>query len=260
MPDGKQIVFAASENGHSSRCYIQNLEGGAPRAVTPEGTTLFMGQKVVSPDGRTAAVIGPDGRAALSPLAGGAPLTIPGIQPGEQRSCARRFAEEACGASLACPPLWTTRSQADGEKLRLGYLSADFREHPVSQLVVETIELHDRNRFEVFGYSYGVDDRSSIRRRLQGAFDTFRDAARMSDLLAFQIGWSSDLFAIVKVKAWFGIAFGSEVRVLGQCGKEFTADEALLNRASLRLVKIPAPGQVATPALKVTFSGPFGFL
>jgi predicted O-linked N-acetylglucosamine transferase (SPINDLY family) len=113
-----------------------------------------------------------------------APFTlfaIPGIQPGEQLSCARRFAEGACGASLACPPLWTAQSQADGEKLRIGYLSADFRDHPVGQLVVETIEFHDRNRFEVFGYSYGVDDRSSIRRRLQGAFDTFRDVARMSD-------------------------------------------------------------------------------
>jgi predicted O-linked N-acetylglucosamine transferase (SPINDLY family) len=109
-------------------------------------------------------------------------LALPGIQPGEQLLSARRFAEEVCGAALSCPPLCaSTRGQADAQRLRIGYLSADFREHPVSQLVAETIELHDRNRFEVFGYSYGVDDQSSLRRRLQSAFDTFRDVATMSD-------------------------------------------------------------------------------
>jgi predicted O-linked N-acetylglucosamine transferase (SPINDLY family) len=113
-----------------------------------------------------------------------APFTlfaIPGIQPGEQLSCARQFAEEACGASLSRSPLWTSTQWPAGPRLRVGYLSADFRDHPVSQLVVETIELHDRSRFEIFGYSYGVDDQSSIRRRLQGAFDEFRDVAHMPD-------------------------------------------------------------------------------
>ena len=107
-------------------------------------------------------------------------FAIPGVQPSEQLSCARRFVEETCGASLSSPPLWTNR-RYEGQKLRVGYLSADFRDHPVSQLLVETIELHDRERFDVFAYSYGADDHSPLRRRLQGAFDTFRDVATMPD-------------------------------------------------------------------------------
>ena len=119
-------------------------------------------------------------RLALGEIAPFMLFAVPGISPGEQLSCARHFAESACGASLSNPPLCAAR-EYEAQKLRIGYLSADFREHPVSQLVVETIERHDRKRFEVFAYSYGDDDHSLLRRRLQGAFDTFRDVRTMSD-------------------------------------------------------------------------------
>src|SRR5207237_8184500 len=60
LPDGKHIVFAATEAGQASRCYVQALDGSAPRPITPEGTTLLVGQKAVSPDGRNIAIIGSD--------------------------------------------------------------------------------------------------------------------------------------------------------------------------------------------------------
>jgi protein O-GlcNAc transferase len=107
-------------------------------------------------------------------------FAIPGVKPLEQLACARHFAQATCGAFLSRPPLCAGR-RYEGGKVRIGYLSADFRDHPVSQLLVETIELHDRERFEVFAYSYGVDDGSALRRRLQGAFDTFRDVAALPD-------------------------------------------------------------------------------
>lgn len=107
-------------------------------------------------------------------------FAVPGIKAREQLRCARRFVEETCGASLSSPPLHAGR-QYEGQKLRIGYLSADFRDHPVSQLLVETIELHDRDGFDAFAYSYGADDHSPLRGRLQRAFDTFRDVATMPD-------------------------------------------------------------------------------
>jgi predicted O-linked N-acetylglucosamine transferase (SPINDLY family) len=58
-------------------------------------------------------------------------------------------------------------------KLTIGYLSADFRSHPVAALIAELIEKHDRDRFSAFGYSYGPDDGSPIRGRLTRAFDRF---------------------------------------------------------------------------------------
>lgn len=67
------------------------------------------------------------------------------------------------------------RPAAKRERLRLGYLSGDFRDHPVAHLLVELIELHDRRSFEVIGYSYGPDDNSATRQRLAKGFDRFVD-------------------------------------------------------------------------------------
>jgi predicted O-linked N-acetylglucosamine transferase (SPINDLY family) len=68
------------------------------------------------------------------------------------------------------------------ERIRLAYLSADLRAHPVGQVIAPVIEAHDRARFEVTAISYGTDDRSSVRERLKRGFDRFIDAAVLSDL------------------------------------------------------------------------------
>jgi len=64
---------------------------------------------------------------------------------------------------------------AHGAKIAIGYLSADYHSHATAWLIAELIEKHDRDRFAVFGYSYGPDDGSTTRRRLVGAFDRFVD-------------------------------------------------------------------------------------
>ena len=66
-------------------------------------------------------------------------------------------------------------------KLKVAYLSADFRAHPVSQLLVEVLEQHDRSRFEIVGVSFGPDDKSAIRARVIKAFDQFFDVRQHSD-------------------------------------------------------------------------------
>jgi len=67
------------------------------------------------------------------------------------------------------------------DKLRVAYLSPDFRSHPVAFLTAELFELHDRSRFEIIGVSFGVDDRSEMRKRLVAAFDEFHDVRSKSD-------------------------------------------------------------------------------
>ncbi|HTZ58102.1 MAG TPA: winged helix-turn-helix domain-containing protein [Acidobacteriaceae bacterium] len=80
MPDGKQIVFSGNEAGHPARCYIQNIDGGKPRPLTPEGVSGCM----VSPDGQWVAAGGhSDGGPKLYPLDGGAPRSMVGLLPGE---------------------------------------------------------------------------------------------------------------------------------------------------------------------------------
>jgi len=92
--------------------------------------------------------------------------------PEEQRECARRVS-----ARIAVPESAILRRPRPkpGERIRLGYLSADFRIHPVAFLIAGLIERHERKSFEIFGYSYSRDDRSAMRTRLVNAFDRFAD-------------------------------------------------------------------------------------
>lgn len=69
-------------------------------------------------------------------------------------------------------------------KIKIGYLSADFRLHPLAFLVSELIELHDRTQFEIIAFSYGVNDKSSARTRLEKAFDQFHDVRNLSEIEA----------------------------------------------------------------------------
>jgi len=69
-----------------------------------------------------------------------------------------------------------------GSKIRLAYISADFRDHPVANLLVETIERHDRSRFEVIALSFGPEDaQDAVRKRISKAFDRFFDVREKTD-------------------------------------------------------------------------------
>jgi protein O-GlcNAc transferase len=67
------------------------------------------------------------------------------------------------------------------DRIRIAYMSADFRMHAVALLVAGVFEHHDRTRFETTAISLGPDDASPMRRRLEGAFDHFIDARHHTD-------------------------------------------------------------------------------
>ncbi|MDL2717876.1 MAG: protein kinase [Acidobacteriota bacterium] len=81
--DGKRILFAASEAGHGVRLYVQEIDGGKPRPVTPEGISTALPGFAVSPDGKLVAAIGPDQKCGLFPVDGGDARPVPGLLPGE---------------------------------------------------------------------------------------------------------------------------------------------------------------------------------
>lgn len=66
-------------------------------------------------------------------------------------------------------------------KIRLGYFSADFNDGPVAHLISGIFALHDRSKFEVIIYSYGVNDGSVWRKRIERGCDRFVDMENKSD-------------------------------------------------------------------------------
>jgi predicted O-linked N-acetylglucosamine transferase (SPINDLY family) len=61
------------------------------------------------------------------------------------------------------------RGSHDRDRIRLVYVSADFRNHPTTHLLTELIELHDRTKFEVIGVSIAAGDASAAGRRIRAA-------------------------------------------------------------------------------------------
>lgn len=67
------------------------------------------------------------------------------------------------------------------DRIRVAYVSADFREHAVSYLIAGMFERHDKSRFELVAVSLGADDSSDVRRRLSRSFEHFIDARALGD-------------------------------------------------------------------------------
>jgi eukaryotic-like serine/threonine-protein kinase len=83
-PDGRHVVFMASQAGQAPRLYRQDAEGhGTPSPVSPEGFQVPLFGKPLSPDGRLAAAVDSQGHIKLQPLDGGPAREAPGFEPGD---------------------------------------------------------------------------------------------------------------------------------------------------------------------------------
>jgi protein O-GlcNAc transferase len=94
--------------------------------------------------------------------------------PVEQLKVAQHYAlHVATKLQLQLQPLPRKPAREHAGRLRLGYLSADFHTHATSQLLVQVLEAHDRQAFEVFALSTGPDDGSALRQRVVSAVEHF---------------------------------------------------------------------------------------
>jgi Tol biopolymer transport system component/predicted Ser/Thr protein kinase len=81
FPDGKRLVFSGNEPGRGVRFYTQDISGGKPNAISPEGVDAQA--FAISPDGQFVVGIGPDQKGYLYPTAGGEPRLFNGVEPGD---------------------------------------------------------------------------------------------------------------------------------------------------------------------------------
>ncbi|HEX3535756.1 MAG TPA: tetratricopeptide repeat protein [Stellaceae bacterium] len=120
--------------------------------------------------------------------------------PVDQLLCARQYSQKLSSTN----PAFRHLARSAEPRIRLGYLSQDFREHPVAHLLAELIERHDRSAFEVAAYSYGPDDGSDIRRRLVAAFDRFVDITGIGDAAAAERIHANGIDILIDLNAYSG--------------------------------------------------------
>ncbi len=107
------------------------------------------------------------------------------LTPEEQREAAIRQAQDwLVQQGLKVPPARALCSEIRTRRPRIGYLSGDFRNHASGHLMQTLFAHHDRERFEVFAYSFGPDDGSRYRRAIERDAEHFVELAGIDDTAA----------------------------------------------------------------------------
>jgi predicted O-linked N-acetylglucosamine transferase (SPINDLY family) len=116
---------------------------------------------------------------------------------GEQRKVAASCARFQARSAKPLPPV---APRALPQRLRVGFVSADFHQHATAVLMAEVFEKMDRERFEVTLYSHGPEDGSPMRERLKKGADHFAEVSRASDLEVAQQVRADQIDVLVDLK------------------------------------------------------------
>ena len=139
-----------------------------------------------------------DGKPASEPF----PLLPTYASAEEQLICARVFAADRYPPSES--PLWRGE-RYDHEKIRIAYVSGELREQATAYLTAGLFECHDRSQFAVHATATGLDDKSSMRKRLEKAFDTFTDASSWPDAQIAAHIRRSEIDILINLNGYFGV-------------------------------------------------------
>jgi predicted O-linked N-acetylglucosamine transferase (SPINDLY family) len=119
-----------------------------------------------------------------------------------QLRCAQMFVADRY------PPIIPRRRAAGSratDKIRLGYVSGEFRDQATAYLTAELFECHDRARFEIHAFATGHDDRSIMRKRLATAFLSFNVVGQKSDLEIARLIEEAGIDVLVNLNGYFGL-------------------------------------------------------
>jgi predicted O-linked N-acetylglucosamine transferase (SPINDLY family) len=90
-------------------------------------------------------------------------------------------------------------------RIRLGYVSGEFREQATSRLMAELFELHDKSKFELFAFDNGWDDGTALRQRVARSFEHIIDVSQMTDIEAARCIAGKRIDILVNLNGYFGL-------------------------------------------------------
>jgi len=126
------------------------------------------------------------------------PFTFFGIEDDPQNHLlrAKKWIREKCDNRA---PLIAV-GNASSSRIRIGYFSADFHNHATMHLLAKLLETHDRTRFEIHAFSYGIDRFDEMRRRAVDAVDKFHEVGALSDRAVAELARREQIDIAVDLK------------------------------------------------------------
>jgi protein O-GlcNAc transferase len=88
------------------------------------------------------------------------------------------------------------------KRLRIGYFSADFHNHATMYLMAKVFEAHDREKFELYAYSFGPDKPDEMRQRLLNSVDVFRDVVDIDDRAVAVLAHQDEIDIAIDLKGY----------------------------------------------------------
>ena len=127
------------------------------------------------------------------------PLLALSDDPLLHRQASAIFAHYQYPANHALGPI---AKYPQGNKIRIGYFSADFHNHATGYLMAELIELHDKQQFECIGISFGPWHQDQMQLRLKQSFDQLIDASALSDIQIAQLARELKIDIAIDLKGY----------------------------------------------------------
>lgn len=128
-------------------------------------------------------------------------LALENFKPSDLYRMGGLFADFSYRSKLNTTPLITKAVHAH-QKLRIGYLSADFHSHATAYLLTGVLENRDTEAFDVYLYSYGVEIKDSLRLRIEKACEIFRNVCELSDEAIAQQILADEIDILVDLKGY----------------------------------------------------------
>jgi predicted O-linked N-acetylglucosamine transferase (SPINDLY family) len=124
-------------------------------------------------------------------------------RPEELQACARLYARDLYPPATNVPRHDPATRKGE-RKIRLGYLSGEFRDQATAILMAGLYERHDRDRFEVIAVDNGSTDQSAMSARLKQAFDRWIDIGDLRDVEAAEKIRAAGIDILVNLNGYFG--------------------------------------------------------
>lgn len=162
--------------------------------------------------------------------------------PALQLEAARRY---VTGNVLTDVAHYMSSRQSYGhERLRIGYLSSNFGTHAVSMQAAELYGLHDRSKFEVYGFCSIHEDGSPLRARAIAGMDHFIEIDALGDKEAASLIRSHEIDILVNLQ---GLSLGARHNILSY------------RPAPVQIVWLGFSGPTALPEIDYVLCDPFVF-